>query len=181
MPAIVEERVSTDCGTDPHWYVLWTHSHSEQLVSDQLAAKGFSPFLPKMDTWSRRGGVRRLIQVPMFPGYLFLRNVMSKRSYLEIRQTRGLVAVLGESLDRLEVVPDKEIDAIQRTLQTKLPVLPHPFLRVGQRVRITRGPLTDVEGILVRTKPAKGLLVLSVELLRRAVAVEVDCTMATAT
>lgn len=180
MPAIFEERVGAECGTDQRWYVLWTHSHSEQLVSDQLTAKGFDPFLPKMDIWSRRGGVRRLIQVPMFPGYLFLRNAMSKQSYVEVRKTRGLVTVLGEGLDRLEVVPDHEIDAIQRTLQAKLPVLPHPYLREGQRVRITRGPLADVEGLLIRTKPAKGLLVLSVELLRRAVAVEVDCTMATA-
>ena len=180
MPAIFEERVGAECGTDQRWYVLWTHSHSEQLVSDQLTAKGFDPFLPKMDIWSRRGGVRRLIQVPMFPGYLFLRNAMSKQSYVEVRKTRGLVTVLDEGLDRLEVVPDHEIDAIQRTLQAKLPVLPHPYLREGQRVRITRGPLADVEGLLIRTKPAKGLLVLSVELLRRAVAVEVDCTMATA-
>lgn len=133
-----------------------------------------------MHVWSRRAGVRRLIQVPMFPGYLFLRNVMDKYSYLEVRKTRGLVSMLGERLDRLETVPDHEIDAIQRVLQARLPALPHPYLRVGQRVRITDGPLVDVEGILVRTKPTKGLLVLSIDLLRRAVAVEVDCTMATA-
>jgi transcription antitermination factor NusG len=56
----------------------------------------------------------------------------------------------------------------------------HPFLREGQHVRITRGPLADVEGVLVATKPNKGLLVLSVDLLRRSVAVEVDCTQVTA-
>ena len=177
---MLEESVSSDRHTDQRWYVVWTHSHSEQLVFDQLTAKGFQLFLPKMEVWSRRAGVRRLIQVPMFPGYLFLHNAMSKQSYHEVRKTRGLVTVLDDGPDRLEVVPDQEIDAIHRVLQTRLPILAHSYLREGQRVRITGGPLADVEGILVRTKPSKGLLVLSVDLLHRAVAVEVDCTMATA-
>lgn len=99
------------------------------LVCDQLRAKGFHLLLPKIDVWSRRGGLRRLIPSPLFPGYLFL---------------------------------------------------PHPYLREGQRVRITRGPLAGVEGILVHSKPHKGLLVFSIELLQRSVAVEVDCTLVVA-
>jgi transcription termination/antitermination protein NusG len=112
----------------------------------------------------------------MFPGYLFLRRAMDKASYIAVRKARGLVSVLGERWDRLAVIPDREIDAIQAVQQARLPVLPHVFLREGQRVRITRGPLEDVEGILVRQKPNSGLLVLSVNLLQQSVAVEVDCT-----
>ena len=162
------------------WYVLWTCSHSEQLVYDQLAAKGFDLFLPKLEVWSRRGGLRHLIHAPMFPGYLFLQHAMDKASYIEVRKARGLVRILGERSDQLAVVPDTEIEAIQRVLDAHLPALPHPYLREGQRVRITRGPLADVEGILVRSKPNKGLLVLSVGLLQRSVAVEVDCTLVAA-
>ena len=158
------------------WHVLWTHSNCEQLVYDQLAAKGFDLFLPTVEAWSRRGGVRRLSRTPMFGGYLFLRHAVDRASYLEVFKARGLVRILGERWDQLAVVPDSDIDAIQRLLHSGHTILPYPYLRQGQRVRITRGPLTDVEGILVRVNPKKGLLVVSVELLQRSVAVHLDCT-----
>ena len=162
------------------WYAVWTRSHCEQLVHDQLAAKGFELFLPEVDVWSSRGGVRRLISAPMFPGYLFLHHAMDKASYVEVVKARGLVKVLGEQWDRLHVVPDVQIEALQRVLAARAPVLPYPFLQEGQRVRIARGPLADVEGILVQSKPNKGLLVLSVTLLQRSVALAIDCTQVVA-
>ena len=159
------------------WYVLWTRSNCEQLVYDQLTAKGFHTFLPRVDVWSRRAGLRHLSRVPMFRGYLFLDHPMDKASYIEACRSTGLVRILGERWDQLAVVPDEEIDAIQRVVLSRLPALPYPYLREGQRVRITQGPLADVEGILVRSKPNKGLLVVSIDMLRRSVAVEVDCTL----
>jgi len=158
------------------WHALWTRSHCEQLVHDQLAAKGFDLFLPKIEQWSRRGGLRHLIRVPMFSGYVFLRAAMDKASYMEVVKARGMVQVLGERWDRLATIPDGEIDAIRRIVDARVLALPYPFLQEGQRVRITRGPLADVEGILVRIKPNRGLLVVSVDLLRRSVAAHVDCT-----
>jgi transcription termination/antitermination protein NusG len=162
--------------TRPQWYALYTRSHCEQLVYEQLAARGFSVFLPKLDVWSRRGGVRHRVSMPMFPSYLFLHHLMDKLGFIDVSKARGLVRILGERWDRLSVVPETEIDAIQRVLQAELPVAPHAYLREGQRVRITHGPLTGVEGILVQSKLNKGLLVLSIDLLRRSVAVEVDAT-----
>jgi len=150
------------------------------MVFDQLAAKGFHAFLPKIEAWSRRGGARHRIPTPMFPGYLFLHHAMELNSYIEVLKTRELVRILGDGRDRLAVVPDAEIDAIQKVVQAQLHALPYPYLREGQRVRITQGPLVGVEGILVHTKPNKGLLVLSIELFQRSVAVEVDCTFAVA-
>jgi len=164
--------------TSPAWHVLWARSNCEQLVHDQLAAKGFRVLLPTLDVWSRRGGVRRVCRAPMFAGYLFLHHALDKWSDVEVRKARGLVAILGDAWDRRAVVPAREIDAIQRVVGGGLPVLPYPFLKEGQRVRITRGPMADVEGILVRTRASKGLLVLSVELVSGSVAVEVDCTQA---
>jgi len=146
-------------------------------VYDQLTVKGFSLFLPKMEVWSRRGGLRHRILVPMFPSYLFLHHAMDKVSFIEVNKARGLVRILGERWDRLSVVPDTEIEAMQKVLTAHLPVLPHPYLREGQRVRVMHGPLAGVEGILMRIKPAKGLLVLSIELLQRSIAVEVDATL----
>jgi transcription antitermination factor NusG len=112
----------------------------------------------------------------MFPGYLFLHHAMDKASYVETRKARGLVRILGERWDRLAVVPDDEMEAVRRVVESHLPALPHPYLREGCRVRITRGPLADVEGILLRVKPNKGLLVVSLNLLQRSLAVEIDCT-----
>jgi transcription antitermination factor NusG len=68
------------------------------------------------------------------------------------------------------------VEAIRRLVASNVPTQRHTFLRHGQRVRIVRGPLANLEGIFVRSKPVKGLLVISVELLQRSVAVEVDCT-----
>jgi transcription termination/antitermination protein NusG len=157
------------------WYALYTRSHCEQLVYDQLRAKGFSVFLPKLEVWSQRSGKRSLLHVPMFPGYLFLHHAMEKMSYIEVCKARGLVRILGERWDRLGIIPDREIEAIQKVLQVRLPVFSYPYLREGQRVCITQGPLKGTEGIFMQCKPNKGLIVLSVELLQRSVAVEVDC------
>ena len=157
------------------WFALWTHSNCEQLVRDQLTAKGFDAFLPTIRDWSRRGGVRRLISRPMFPSYLFVRHSIDKLSYIEIMKSNGLVRILGERWDKLAPVRDAEIDAIRQLVTSDLSLMPYPFLREGQRVRIADGPLSGIEGILVRSRPNRGLLVLSVELLHRSVAVEVDC------
>ncbi len=168
---------SMDSAANCHWHVLWTRSHCEQIVHDQLAPKGFHLFLPMIDVWARRNGVRYRSNVPMFPGYLFLRHTMDIASYAELREARGLVKILGKGWDRLAVVPDEKVEAIQKVHQAHLPTLHHPYLREGQRVRITAGLLAGVEGILLRTKPNKGLLVLSIDLLQRSVAVEVDVTL----
>src|SRR5215510_1096020 len=91
------------------WYALYTYSHCEQLVYEQLAAKGFDLFLPKMEVWSQRAGVRHRIKVPMFPGYLFLHSPVDSTIYLEVRMARGLVRILGQGWDRLAAVPEEEI------------------------------------------------------------------------
>ena len=168
-----DTAATTPAGTDA-WYALWTHSHCEQLVHEQLVQKGFNAVLPTIDVWSRRRGVRRLIPAPMFPSYLFLRGTIDKSSYIEVSKVRGLVSLLGERWDRLTTIPDDEMQAIETVAAARQPVLPYPYLREGQRARITSGPLTGVEGVLVESRPKEGLLVLSLHLLQRSVAVTID-------
>jgi len=162
---------------EPRWHVLWTLRDAEKFVHDHLTDRGFHTFLPMIDVWSRRRGLRQRVRVPMFPNYLFLQHTMDKASYYEVAKTRRLVKVLGDGWDRLAVVPDSEIEAIQKIHSSNLPARPHVYLPEGDRVRITQGLLAGVEGILVRSKPQKGLLVVSIELLRRAIAVEIDGTV----
>jgi transcription antitermination factor NusG len=162
--------------TSPSWYALWTNSHCEQLVHDQLSERGFRAFLPTVDVWSRRRGRRRLVRVPMFAGYLFLHHAMDRSSHVDIKKVRGLVRVLGEGWDRLAVIPDDEMAAIERVASVGEPILPFPYLAKGQRVRITAGPLAGVEGFFVDAKADRGVLVVSVNLLQRSIAVSVDAT-----
>ena len=161
----------------PKWHVLWTRSNAEQIVHDQLTSNGFELLLPKIHVWTRRNGLRHPSHVPMFPGYLFLHHCMDKVKYAEVLKTRGLVKLLGESWDRLAVVPDREIEAIHKVHSSRLAARPHVYLRDGERVRITQGLLAGVEGILVRSKTNKGLVVISIDMLQRSVAVEIDCTL----
>ena len=171
---LAAETAAADIRHDATWHVVWTHSHCEQLVSDQLSARGFRPFLPQIEVWSVRAGRRRLINAPMFPGYLFLNDTLDKQRHIEVCKARGLARILGEGWDRLAVVAEAEIAAIRQLAASRVPVFAHPYLREGRRVRIVSGPLADVEGILVKARPEKGLLVLSVHILQRSVAVEVD-------
>ncbi len=162
---------------EARWHALWTRSHCEQKVYDQVAARGFRVFLPMLEAWSRRRGYRQRSRGPMFPGYLFIHHAMDKTSYLALYETRGLIRLLGDGWERVAVVPDREIQAIQRLEASRVPAVPYPYLREGQRIRITHGLLAGVEGLYVRSKPSKGLVVISIDLLRRSVAVEVDSTV----
>src|SRR2546430_13629761 len=115
--------------TSPVWHAVWTRSQCEQLVHDQLTAKGFDLFLPMIDRWSRRGGLRHLIRIPMFPGYVFLNGVVDKASYVEVVKARGLVRVLGQRWNRLATVPDRELEVIRRIVGARVPALPYAYLR----------------------------------------------------
>ena len=112
----------------------------------------------------------------MFQSYLFLRGNVDKSAYIEISKVKGLVCMLGERWDRLTTIADEEMQAIERISAARQPVLPYPYLKEGQRARITSGPLAGVEGILVETRPLQGVLVLSLHLLHRSVAVVIDGT-----
>jgi transcription antitermination factor NusG len=168
------------CGDEPKgakpepWYAVWTRSHCEQLVAQQLASKGFTAFLPQMHTWSRRAGTPHVIRVPMFPGYLFVSGSMDRHRHVAVLSVRGVVRVLGEDGQRPTPIPDGQVEAIQRVVDASVSVLPHAHLSEGDRVRVVDGPLNGVEGIYVKDRSARGRLVLSIDLLGRSVAVEVD-------
>ncbi|MES2606636.1 MAG: transcription termination/antitermination NusG family protein [Pseudomonadota bacterium] len=158
----------------PGWHVLWTRSNFERLVYDQLSQKGYEVFLPQIYQWSPHKEGTRTSRAPMFKGYLFVQHAIDKDAYLDICKTDGVVAILGARWDRLAQVPAAEIAAIRMAAESQLPTHPYPYLSEGDRVRITQGTLSNAEGILIRTDPTKGLFILSVNLLRRSVAVEVE-------
>ena len=156
------------------WYAVWLRSHDEHVVSRQLLSKGFQPFLPEVPTWSRRLGTKHPISAPMFPGYLFVRAALDKDRYIDLMKVQGVVQVLEDGWTRLTPMPDTQIDAIRQIASADVVVFPGAHVRGGERVRVIEGPLAGVEGLFVHDRLSKGRLVVSVEMLGRSIAVEMD-------
>ena len=159
------------------WYAIWTRSHCERLVEQQLTARGFSPFLPEIPIprQSAKRAPRNQGKIaPMFPGYLFVRDAMTKERYVEMLGVRGIVRVLEDGWTRLTPIPESDIDAIRHIVESGVAVFPHPLLQQGDRVRVMDGPLSGIEGIFVTDSQQKGRLVVTIDLLGRSVAVEVS-------
>jgi len=156
-----------------NWYVIYTRSKHEQKVNDRLGRKRIETFLPLIERWSRRKDRRKRIKLPLFPGYLFVRAEMDANTYLEILKTDSVVRVLCNE-DQPAPIPDEQVHAIQILIKNGITVTPIPYLREGMRVRVVNGLLMGMEGILLKTKPNKHRLVLSVDLLQESVSVEID-------
>jgi len=158
------------CGVNQQWFAVRTASGREKAVANQLQYKGFEEFLPVYRSkrqWSDRV---KDVEFPLFPGYLFCRFDFHNR--LPILITPGVQLIVG--LGKLPTpVSDAEIEALRVVVASGAAAEPHDYLAVGQKVRVREGSLAGVEGILLQVKNS-WRIVLSVELLRRSVTVELD-------
>ncbi len=152
------------------WYALYTRHQHEKVVAESLSKNGFEVFLPLYDVVRQWKDRTKRLSLPLFSCYVFLRGGLERR--LSILSTPGVYSILGIA-GQAAAIPQVEIDAIRKVTESSLRVEPHPFLRCGDWVRVTSGPLAGVEGILARKKNLSRL-VLSAELLEKSVAVEVD-------
>jgi transcription antitermination factor NusG len=155
------------------WYVLYTRHQHEKTVAQILTSKGFEILLPLYSTARRWKDRTKLLSLPLFPCYVFLRGGLNRR--LDIMMTPGVHSILCTA-GQPEAVPAAEIEAIRCVVEHGAPVEPHPFLKCGARVRVKCGPLTGIQGILVRKKNLYRL-VISVEMLGRAAALEMDASL----
>jgi transcription antitermination factor NusG len=152
------------------WYALRVKSNREKLIAEALHRKGFEHFLPlyrKQSRWSDR---LKEIERPLFSGYVFCR--MDPVHRLPVLTIPGAISFIGIGNTPIPV-EDSEISALQTIVCAGVPVVPWPFLQVGQRVRIERGSLREIEGVVTNLKNRLRLVV-SVGLLQRSVAVEID-------
>jgi len=154
------------------WYALHTNYQHEKAVARILTQKGFDVFLPLYDVAHRWKDRTKQLSLPLFPCYVFIQGGLDRR--LHVLNTPGVVGFVGWS-GRAAAIPEAEIEAVLRMIESSLKVEPHPFLKCGDWVRVKSGPLQGIEGILVRKKNLFRL-VLSVEMLQKSVAVEVDVT-----
>ncbi len=152
------------------WWALYTRHQHEKVVAEMLSAKDFEVFLPLYDSIRRWKDRRKILSLPLFPCYVFVRGGLDRR--LQVLTTPGVHMILYCG-DHVAIIPESEIEAVQRAVEGSFRVEPHPFLRCGARVRVIRGALEGVEGILIRKKNLCRL-VLSVDMLSQSVAVEVQ-------
>jgi transcription antitermination factor NusG len=152
------------------WYALQVRTRWESLAASLLSGKGYETFLPTFKTERRCNGRFREVTAALFPGYVFCQFDAHNR--LPILVTPGVIAVVGRG--RIPVpVEDSEIAGIQKMVSSGFRTEPWPYLEVGQRVRIEHGALIGLEGILASFKGSRRIVV-SISLLRRSVALEID-------
>jgi transcription antitermination factor NusG len=155
---------------NPAWYAVAVRSNFERIVAQSLRQKDYEIFLPAYLAKRRWSDRTKVVACALFPGYLFCR--MDLRQRVPLLNTLGVASIVGVGKCALPV-EDGEIAAIQKLIESGLPVAPCPFLKAGQFVYINHGPLAGVEGIVIASKNSSRLVV-SVEMLRRSVTVEIE-------
>jgi transcription antitermination factor NusG len=153
------------------WYVLQVQSKLAKVASATLRGKGYQEFLPLYRSRRRWSDRIKELELPLFPGYLFCRFDVGDR-LMPILSTPGVIGIVGAGKTPVPVA-DEEIDAVRTILRSGLAAQPWPFLSVGSKVYIERGPLAGLEGIITNADKVYRLVV-SVMLLQRSVAVEID-------
>jgi transcription antitermination factor NusG len=156
--------------SQPPWYAIYTRHQHEKTVAQILTSKGFEVFLPLYGAAHRWKDRTKVVSLPLFPCYVFLRGGLERR--LDIVTTPGIYALVSTA-GQPAAIPPIELEAVRRAVESTLRVEPHPFLKCGDWVRVKCGPLAGFQGILIRKKNLYRL-VLSVEMLGKAAAVEID-------
>jgi transcription antitermination factor NusG len=155
---------------EQRWYAAYTSANHEKRVAEQLGVREVEHFLPLYASVRRWKDRRVTLQLPLFPGYVFVR--MALRDRLRVQQVPGVARLVGFH-GRPAALPDEQIEALRNGLGNSLAAKPHPYLTAGRRVRVKSGPLAGLQGILVKRKN-KARFVVSVELIQRAIAVEME-------
>lgn len=167
---MMNENDTANANAGAPWYALYTRHQHEKMAADLLAKKDFHVFLPLYEATRRWKDRLKKLSLPLFPSYVFVKGGLDRQ--LQIMMTPGVHSIIAHG-GRAAAIPEEQIEAIKRMVEGPLRTEPHPFLNCGDRVRVKCGPLEGIEGILVRKKNLTRL-VLSIEMLMKSVAVEID-------
>lgn len=158
---------------DLQWYAIHTRSHFEQKVCDGLRGKSIEVFLPRVQVMSRRKDRRKKILIPLLPGYIFVRSDMAPEHYWDVIKTVGVVRMVGFE-GRPVPANEDEVHALMILDGTDRTVHNRAYMKRGDRVMIMEGPLKGLVGLYLRHKGQSEKVVVSVELLKRSLAVEIE-------
>jgi transcription antitermination factor NusG len=161
-----------NAGEHELWFALQTRVNRERVVEQRLKERGVVTFLPvvsEVRKWSDR---KKIIQFPLFRGYLFAKLCPTKVDRLRVLCVDGVFSFVGPRGEGTPI-PEAQIEAVRRLLEGQLAWCSHPFLKIGQRVRIKSGALNGVEGILV-SRSGESTLIVSVDAIQRSMAVRIE-------
>jgi transcription antitermination factor NusG len=158
----------------PAWYALYTRSRHEKKLLGELTDRSSDVFLPMREVLSRWKDRKKRIWLPLFPGYIFVRQVDTPENRFRVLNMPGAVRFIGHE-GHADRIPDEQINAVRRFLETSIAIDPYPYIRMGQRVEIIAGPLKGIQGILIQKK-GRFRFVLRVYLIRQAVSIEIDAS-----
>ncbi|HUO24461.1 MAG TPA: UpxY family transcription antiterminator [Candidatus Aquilonibacter sp.] len=152
------------------WYAVYTCVRHEKRVAEQLQQRQLPSFLPLYRAIHRWKDRKKEVELALFPGYVFVQLALENRlRVLQIPRVVHLVSFQGKPAP----LPQEEIDTLRQGITARVHMEPHPYLQAGRRVRVRSGPVAGLEGILLRRKEGARLVV-SIEMLMRSVAVEID-------
>jgi len=155
---------------EQRWYAAYTCANHEKRVASEIQARDVELFLPVYSSVRRWKDRRVTLELPLFPGYVFVR--LALRDRLRVLQIPSVVRLVGFN-GQPAALPDEEMEILRFGLSQQLRVGPHPFLTVGRQVRITGGPFAGLEGVLKRKKNSLRVVV-SLSLIQRAIALDVE-------
>jgi transcription antitermination factor NusG len=153
------------------WFGIEVHSRREPRVVDEFAIQGLDSFLPTRRIKRRWSDRIKVLDVPLFPGYVFSRFDIADR--LRVLNCPGVSKIVGAGSVPIPI-EDGEIDAIKALVASGIVLTPWPYLRAGQGVRLEHGPLAGLEGLVIRAREGSLRVVVSVTLLQRSVAAEIE-------
>ncbi len=155
---------------EARWYAAYTRANHERRVAEQLRERGVENFLPQYESVRKWKDRRVRLYMPLFPGYVFVHLALRYR--LRVLEVPGVACLVGFA-GKPVAVPEEEFARIRGILSKGLRAQPHPYLQAGRRVRVRSGPFEGMEGIVVR-RNNNSRLVISLELIHRAIAVDVE-------
>ncbi|TAN45237.1 MAG: UpxY family transcription antiterminator [Nitrospirae bacterium] len=165
--------INATAAEGPFWFAVHVKSRHEFKVQERLAKSGIEVFLPVVERLSKWKDRKKLVEFPMFNGYLFVHIHRAHGAMLTVLKTPGVARFIGLTPGDPEPVPDEQIESLKKVVENKEAIDPYPYLKEGNRVRIKRGALSGVEGLLVQ-KAGQHLLVLSVDLLQQGISLKID-------
>lgn len=171
LPFTSEAQLN-ECNQAERWYALQTRARHEKVVAERLETRGVHTFLPtvmEVHRWSDR---KKKVEVPIFSCYLFARLTPTKINRLRVLCVEGVFSFVGPRGEG-SPIPDEQIEAVRAVVGSQVLCSSHPFLKIGQRVRVRSGSLDGLEGILV-SRNGDSTLVISVDAIQRSLAVRVE-------
>jgi len=156
----------------PNWYALLTRARHEKIVAHRLRERGITAFLPLVAQVRRWSDRRKTVEFPLFSCYVFAKLSPTSEGRLTALRIDGVFSLVGTRGEGTPI-PDEQIDAVRRLIEERLPWHSHPFLKIGQRVRIRSGALDGVEGILV-SRSGESTLVVAIDAIQRSLAVRIE-------